>query len=136
MRSRLQSAVPILPNSTPELYLYLNVLHRRLQTNLNPNSTKRRPWRYKYLQRADLIRVASAEVNVGTDYEVNIIVTGSPETLRGTAILTELENALEYPTVLFDDRRFMNIISRSNGITIIIGNHDHIASWIDLDELT
>ena len=28
----------------------------------------------------------------------------------------------------------MNVIHRSNGITIIIGNHDHIASRIDFGE--
>ena len=91
-------------NSNPESYLYLNLLHWRLQTNRN---RIRLNGDHEDLQRADLIRVATAEVNVGTDYEVNIIVTGAPEALRGTAILTEFENALEYPTVLFDDRRFM-----------------------------
>ena len=30
----------------------------------------------------------------------------------------------------------MNVISRSNGITIIIGNHDHIASQIDFEDPT
>ena len=86
------------------------------------------------LHQADLIRVASAEVNVGNDFEINIIVTGAPEALRGTIIVTELENAIEYPTVLFDNRRFMNIISRSNGMTIIIGSHDHIASQVDMED--
>ena len=28
----------------------------------------------------------------------------------------------------------MNVIHRSNGITIIIGNHDHIASQIDFED--
>ena len=86
------------------------------------------------LHQADLIRVASAEVNVGNDFEINIIVTGAPEALRGTVILTELENAIEYPLVLFDNRRFMNTISRSNGMTIIIGNHDHLASQVDMED--
>ena len=66
---------------------------RRIATRIRLNGD------HEDLQRADLIRVASAEVNVGNDYKVNIIVTGAPEALRGTAILTELENALEYPTV-------------------------------------
>ena len=86
---------------------------RRIGTLLRTNEQN------QDLQRVDVIHVANAEVNIETDYEVNIIVTGALEALRGLAILEELNNAMEYPHVVFDDRRFINAITRSNGHTII-----------------
>ena len=41
---------------------------------------------------------------------------------------------MEYPQVIFDDRRFMNAITRSNGLTIIIGNHDYLISHVDMND--
>ena len=43
--SCFQSTLPILQNSTPESYLYLDILYRRLQTHRNPNSTEQKPRR-------------------------------------------------------------------------------------------